>query len=107
MKEELVIGIRGTFAESHVDNYRECLRTWGKVFKDRGYTVKVLLGLPTLTKDYDDVGDYLFSNVLDDYDHIFYKTIYYPYQWFLKETKGKYFYITDSDTFPQVLRHSL
>tara|TARA_B100001093_G_scaffold515881_1_gene593271 strand:- start:491 stop:1246 length:756 start_codon:yes stop_codon:yes gene_type:complete len=99
MEEELVIGIRGTFAESHVDNYRECLKTWGKVFKDRGYTVKVLLGLPALTKDYHDVGDYLFSNALDDYDHIFQKTIYYPYQWFLKETKSKYFFITDSDTF--------
>ena len=99
MNQDLVIGIRSTLVNPYPERHQECLDTWGREFQNKGYNVKVLLGDPNLTPPYKEDSNILWSSSPDDHDNVFFKAVYYPYQWFLNETDYKYFFITDNDTF--------
>ena len=103
MKDKLVFGIRSCLVHPHSARHKECLDTWGKHAKEQGYSVKVLLGDPTIEEEYKCTPDYIWSRAKDEgKDEMFEKSILYPSKWFLDETDYEYFFITDNDSFVDV-----
>ena len=103
MKNNLVFGIRSSLVPPYLSHTQECLNTWGKEAKDKGYNVKILLGDPNLQKEFIDDGDILWSKAIDNnLTECFQKTVFYPCKWFLENTLYEYFFITDCDTFIRI-----
>ncbi len=99
LNDYLVVGVRSSINPPYDKHFEECESTWIPLLRKEGYTVKRLLGHPELVRDYQVVGNILFSKATDTKYGIFEKAIVNPCRWFLKETNASYFFIADGDTF--------
>ena len=97
--QKLLIAIKDTSAAGWEERGKECYDVWGKEFEKLGVNLIFLKENPSLDVDSVYKEKTLYSKAPVNKDGIFYKYVYYPFEWFIKETKYEYLAIVDSDTF--------
>lgn len=97
--KELLIAIKSTTVESFKDRTTECYNTWGKEFTKLGIDIVFLEENPTQQENYYFKNNILYSKAPLGKEGVFYKHLYYPFQWFIQETSYEFLIIVDADTF--------
>jgi hypothetical protein len=97
--QKLLIAIKDTSNPEYKIRAEECYNTWGKEFEKLGVDLIFLKEDPLQLKNYIFKDKSLYSRAAIEKEGIFYKYLYYPFEWFIKETKYEYLVIVDSDTF--------
>ena len=101
MQKELVILVAGCDLEPWIHRTQECLDTWGKIFKDKGYNIKAVTPNPDLGVDYivDSINDYLWVKADVSLETGGSTRLLQAFKWVLNQTNYDYALLVDNDAF--------
>ena len=98
-KSKLIILVTGTNTKPYDKNWKECESTWIPELRKLGYSVKIAIGIPSLTNYYMVDGDIIYFRADDGKDGLVDKSVQLPIKWILEETDYEYYFRIDSDSF--------
>jgi len=98
-RSKILIGVPGTFNETHSKNWIECESTWIPKLREKGYNVKIILSDPEQSKNLDIKGNFFITKNSDLKDELYHKRWSHISEYVIGSDDYDFYFNIDSDCF--------